>query len=165
MRSFYRDRLGTIKGETQKQTVYIYKWRASFATMQHSFHLCPPELTMVVSFQIFFVDRQGKREEELFSLSPVRHRPTPAIAAARPARQETPLFFSVSLCLSRACLGKRVSFLSLSLCLSRACLGKRIVFIYKWLKKEAFFAPGRTGRVASLRPCSQLGPPHLTRGG
>ena len=138
MRSFCQDRLGTNTGKTPKKMPFlshlyinaiflprqardnqrgnsktdrIYKWRASFATMQHSFHLCPPELTMVVSFQIFFVDRQGKREEELFSLSPVRHRPTPAIAAARPARQETPLFFSVSLCLSRACLGKRVSFL------------------------------------------------------
>jgi hypothetical protein len=35
--------------------------------------------------------------------------------------------------------GKRQLFLSaLSLCLSRACLGKMIVFIYKWLKKAVF---------------------------
>jgi hypothetical protein len=29
-------------------------------------------------------------------------------------------------------------FFELSLCLSRACLGKRIVFIYKWLKNAVF---------------------------
>ena len=32
-------------------------------------------------------------------------------------------------------LRKRHSFLEFSLCLSRACLGKKFVFIYKWLKK------------------------------
>jgi hypothetical protein len=38
---------------------------------------------------------------------------------------------------------KTASFLEISLCLSRACLGKMIVFKYKWLK-NAFFA-GRGG--------------------
>jgi hypothetical protein len=30
------------------------------------------------------------------------------------------------------------TFLSVSLCLSRACLGKMLIFIYKWLKKCRF---------------------------
>eukprot|EP01046_Picozoa_sp_COSAG06_P059344 COSAG06_NODE_12245_length_1404_cov_1.298084_1_plen_114_part_00 len=35
---------------------------------------------------------------------------------------------------------KRTLF-EFSLCLSRACLGKKIVFIYKWRQKVAFFTP------------------------
>jgi hypothetical protein len=39
---------------------------------------------------------------------------------------------------------KRHLFLSLSLCLSRACLGKMIVFIYKLLQNGVFLTGGRS---------------------
>ena len=38
----------------------------------------------------------------------------------------------------RTPLWKTFLFFEFSLCLSRACLGKKIVFIYKWLKKYVF---------------------------
>eukprot|EP01046_Picozoa_sp_COSAG06_P026514 COSAG06_NODE_2284_length_7174_cov_5.515336_2_plen_81_part_00 len=31
-----------------------------------------------------------------------------------------------------------MAFFEISLCLSRACLGKKLHFIYKWLKKPVF---------------------------
>eukprot|EP01046_Picozoa_sp_COSAG06_P024130 COSAG06_NODE_1950_length_7997_cov_37.784882_8_plen_178_part_00 len=40
--------------------------------------------------------------------------------------------------LCRLLVRKTASFFEVSLCLSRACLGKMIVFIYKWLKKAVF---------------------------
>ena len=39
------------------------------------------------------------------------------------------------------------TFFEFSLCLSRACLGKRIVFIYIWLKKHAFLTGSRFVKV------------------
>jgi hypothetical protein len=36
------------------------------------------------------------------------------------------------------------AYLEFSLCLSRACLGKKMIFMYKWLKKPVF-APFRRG--------------------
>jgi hypothetical protein len=44
---------------------------------------------------------------------------------------------------------KRVSFVMLSLCLSRACLGKKIICIYKWRKKPVF-----SPRAAHTAECS-----------
>jgi hypothetical protein len=39
-----------------------------------------------------------------------------------------------------ASVRKTASFFEVSLCLSRACLGKMIVFIYKWLKNAVRFS-------------------------
>ena len=42
-------------------------------------------------------------------------------------------------------------FFLVSLCLSRACLGKMIVFIYKWLKMPFFAGTERRNRSTILR--------------
>ena len=96
--------------------------------------------------------------------------------------------FEFSLCLSRACLGKKMHFIykwhrkkirfhvrddchhvqqrlrengtffEFSLCLSRACLGKIMHFIYKWLKKCRFLA-------TNLRVFVLGAPPRSVRAG
>ena len=48
------------------------------------------------------------------------------------------------------------TFSQLFLCLSRACLGKKIVFIYKWLKRGVFFSHvrsdgGENGEAAGIK--------------
>eukprot|EP01046_Picozoa_sp_COSAG06_P025148 COSAG06_NODE_2096_length_7603_cov_8.520656_6_plen_198_part_00 len=54
--------------------------------------------------------------------------------------------------------GSQWSFFEVSLCLSRACLGKMIVYIYKWLKKAVFC---RLGYVARLSDREGKKPPLL----
>ena len=49
------------------------------------------------------------------------------------------------------------AFLEFSLCLSRACLGKKIAFTFDWLKKTVFSPGTRSSgieRVVSLFECS-----------
>ena len=63
---------------------------------------------------------------------------------SRPATQRSTIFkfFSSLACfLDFRDVFSRLKFLffEFSLCLSRACLGKKIVFIYKWLTQRSFW--------------------------
>jgi hypothetical protein len=58
---------------------------------------------------------------------------------------------------------RKRSVFDFSLCLSRACLGKKITFIYQWLKKTVFSPPCKKAAVfQSVFSCSVLFVPSLS---
>jgi hypothetical protein len=65
----------------------------------------------------------------------------------------------------RNCLRKTPLFSQLSLCLSRACLGKMIVFICKWLKRRRFSHRGFSSspKYTSRRPERRISSPFSTK--
>jgi hypothetical protein len=129
-RSFYQDRLGTNIGKTQKQT--------AFSTFPM---FCPePVLANGMVFVFMKTWRGFKANKELsvlFSLRPHQPAAQPKPRPPDASKENASLFFKVPF-----------------LCLSRACLGKKLV-LYVNGAKDAFSAPLSKRRLGRVLLCKK----------